>query len=94
MSTITIYDVDRKYWQALEGINACMEIVEGNGSSQEFLREFRSVAEEYPSAELLRGNSNIFVWDKVLSEKVSSFRDKLVEVFGTKDALLAEALTQ
>ncbi len=112
---ITFEDVKRKYLQASDGIDECMEIVNRDnpldttnyapwvhlptlarwlyGSSQEFLKDFQSTARGF-SGPTESQSGNISIWESVLPEKVYSFRNKLLMVFGTKDEELAEALSK
>lgn len=70
------------------------------GSSQESLKGFRSTAKGFldsqDSTHTDRTSSldNIKTWDYVLSEKVCTFRDRLLMIFGTKDEKLMEALRE
>lgn len=70
------------------------------GSSQESLRGFRSTAKIFldsqDSTHTDRAGSldDIKAWDYVLSEKVCTFRNGLLMIFGTKDEKLMEALRE
>src|SRR3989338_3561303 len=59
------------------------------GSSQESLRGFRSTADNLLYTENNARESEMDYWGHDLSEKVSSFKNKLINVFGTSDEKLA-----
>ncbi|MBI2632265.1 hypothetical protein HYW75_04635 [Candidatus Pacearchaeota archaeon] len=69
-------------------------------SSQESLREFRLTIKifldtnEENNAYRYLNWSRVYVYDSILSEKVSSFKDKLLLVFGTSDEKLAGVLSK
>ena len=69
------------------------------GSSQESLRGYRSTAYNFLDSQLLDSQDStckhfIEDWNYDLSEKVLSFRNRLLMVFGTSDEKLAEVLSK
>jgi hypothetical protein len=112
---ISLKDVEMRYLQSSDGIEASMEIVYRDnpldasdyaswihistlarwlyGSSQEFLRAFQSTAKEFSKQEGI-SHYEIQSMESALSERVSSFRNKLLTIFGTEDKKLTEALLE